>query len=187
MILVVDLSWKPHSLSCSEFAGPVATIVDHAGRQSKIVHFSEIHGGTIEGAEGIILCGTALKDNRFASMAKEFSWLPDCPVPVLGICAGMQVLCQVFGGSVYQGCEIGMTEIEVVKTDPLFHEEKVFQAYELHSFASGPPDGWVITAVSDGYIQAVHHPARPIFGLMFHPEVRNEGFIVRFLSLCQEK
>jgi len=187
MILIVDLSWKPRSLSCSEFAGPVSTIVDNAGRHPVMVHFSEIHRKITENAAGIILCGTALKDNDFASRAEEFTWLVGSPVPVLGICAGMQVLCQVFGGKIYPGCEIGMTEIRVIKTDPLFVEEKVFQAYELHSFASNPPDDWVITAVSDGYVQAVHHPDRPIFGLMFHPEVRNRDLIVRFLSLCREE
>ncbi len=186
MILIVDLSWKPHSLSCSEFAGPVSTIVGNAGSQSKVVHFSEVDPRTIERSHGIILCGTALMDNDFSSRTDEFSWIQDSSVPVLGICAGMQVLCQIFGGTIYPGCEIGMTEITVLKTDPLFPEENAFRAYELHSFASNPPEGWVITAVSDGYVQAVHHPDRPIFGLMFHPEVRHEDLIVRFLSLCHE-
>jgi GMP synthase-like glutamine amidotransferase len=187
MILVVDLSWKPHSLSCSEFAGPVSTIVGHAGGHPETVHFSAINNGIIGRADGIILCGTALEDNCFASRADEFSWLLDVSVPVLGICAGMQVLCKLFGGTIYTGCEIGMTEISVVKTDPLFHEEDVFMAYELHSFASNPPEDWAITAVSDGYVQAVHHPDRPIFGLMFHPEVRHEDLIMRFLTLCREE
>jgi len=187
MILIVDLSWKPDSLSCSEFTGPVSTVVDRTGMASKVVHFSGIDCDTTRDARGIILCGTALKDNDFVSRSDEFTWLTEIKVPVLGICAGMQVLCQVFGGSVCKGSEIGMTAIEVLVPDPLFQESEAFQAYELHSFASNPPGDWVVTAVSDGYIQAAHHPDKPFFGLMFHPEVRHEGLIVRFLSLCLEE
>jgi GMP synthase (glutamine-hydrolysing) len=42
-------------------------------------------------------------------------------------------------------------------------------------------------AVSDSGVQAVRHPDIPLFGMMFHPEVRNDGVVERFLSLCQEK
>jgi len=186
MILIVDLSWKPDSLSCSEFTGPVVTIVDRLGLASSVVHYSGIDCDTIRDARGIILCGTALKDNGFASRPGEFSWVREVSVPVLGICAGMQVLCLIFGGTITPGCEIGMTDIDVIEPDPLLPERKRFQAYELHSFASEPPEDWVVTAISDGFIQAVHHPDNPVFGVMFHPEVRNENIIVRFLTLCRD-
>ena len=42
-------------------------------------------------------------------------------------------------------------------------------------------------AVSDTGIQAVRHPEKPIFGVMFHPEVRNDEVVERFLALCREE
>ena len=187
MILLVDLSGQAHSLSRDEFVGPVARIVDRARRVVREAHFSEIRSDDLKDATGIILCGTALKDNLFATRVQEFSWLRTISVPVLGICAGMQVLCHVFGGTIRPGCEIGMTTVRADAPDPLLPGSPVFQAYELHSFACDPPRGWVVMAVSDSCVQAVRHPDRPLYGVMFHPEVRNDGIVERFLSLCGEK
>jgi GMP synthase-like glutamine amidotransferase len=187
MILLVDLCYRPGSLSRDEFVGPVARIVSSAGRVWKETHFSEAGSKDLDGATGIILCGTALKDNLFAERAGGFSWLRNISVPVLGICAGMQVLCLVFGGSLSPGCEIGMTSIRTGIPDPLLPGTPEFTAYELHGFTGNPPPGWVVTAVSDEGIQAVHHPDRPLYGVMFHPEVRNDTVVERFLSLCGEK
>ena len=187
MILLLDLSYRAQSLSRDEFVGPIVRIVILAGREWREMHFSELRSADLENADGIILCGTALKDNLFATRVKEFSWLWNCSVPVLGICAGMQILCLVFGGTIRPGCEIGMTAIRADKPDPLLPGSPAFHAYELHSFTCDPPRGWEVTAVSDGGVQAVRHPDRPLYGVMFHPEVRNDGVVERFLSLCHTK
>jgi len=187
MIFLLDLSYRAHSLSRDEFVGPVARIVSRAGQEWRETHFSEIRSDDLKGAIGIILCGTALKDNLFAARVQEFSWLRNISVPVLGICAGMQILCLVFGGTIRPGCEIGMTTVRADTPDPLLPGSPAFQAYELHSFTCDPPQGWVVMAVSDSGVQAVRHPDRPLYGVMFHPEVRNDGVVERFLSLCQEK
>ena len=81
MILLVDLSWKPGSLSRDEFVGPVARIVSGAGQAWGEAHFSGITGVDLEGADGIILCGTALKDNLFSEKVQEFLWLREVRVP----------------------------------------------------------------------------------------------------------
>jgi GMP synthase (glutamine-hydrolysing) len=185
MILLVDLSWKAGSLSRDEYVGPVARIVSGAGQQWREVHFSGIRKEDLDGANGIILCGTALQDNVFAEKIDEFAWLRDVSVPVLGICAGMQALCLVHGGFLRLACEIGMTKIRILEPDLLLGDLAVFEAYELHSFACDPPLGWVVTAESERCVQAVHHPDRPLFGVMFHPEVRNDQVVERFCALCQ--
>jgi GMP synthase (glutamine-hydrolysing) len=186
MILLVDLSWKPCSLSRDEFVGPVARIVSLVGQEWREAHFSKIPGEDLRDARGIILCGTALKDNLFAENLQEFSWLKDTRVPVLGICAGMQALCLVHGGTLRQEYEIGMTTVRVTQPDSLLPDRPAFEAYELHSFASDFPPGWMVTAVSDRCVQAVHHPDRPFYGVMFHPEVRNDPVVERFCELCRE-
>jgi len=184
MILLVDLAEKPGSLSRDEYVGPVARIIAAIGYEWREVHFSEITAAGITDADGIVLCGTALKDNAFAERVQDLVWLRDARVPVLGICAGMQALCLVFGGSIRPAVGIGMTEVRVVQPDPVLGEPHTFTAYELHTFACEPPAGWVTTAVSDRCVQAIRHPDRPVFGVMFHPEVRNDAVVERFCAIC---
>jgi len=185
MILIVDLSWKARSLSRDEFVAPVARIVSRAGYEWREVHFSAISSQDINDISGIILCGTAIKDNVFAERAEEFTWLRDVNVPVLGICAGMQALCLIHGGFLRLACEIGMTTVRVTGPDPLLDNRQSFEAYELHSFACDPPPGWVVMASSDRCVQAVRHPNRPLYGVMFHPEVRNDQVVEQFCALCR--
>jgi GMP synthase (glutamine-hydrolysing) len=186
MILLIDLSWKPNSLSRDEFVGPVARIVSRTGEVWNELHFSAADTAGIRDARGIILCGTALRDNCFAEQPGDFAWLKDAGVPVLGICAGMQALCIAYGGTLREECEIGMTTVRVCEPDPLLGEPHSFDAYELHSFACDPPPGWTVTAISDRCVQAIRHPDRPVFGVMFHPEVRNDCVVERFCDLCRK-
>ena len=187
MILLVDLCWKPGSLSHDEFVGPVARIVRGTGEAWREVRYAAVAERDIAGARGIILCGTALKDNAFAERAEAFAWLREAKVPVLGICAGMQALCLAFGGSLRPGCEIGMTTIRACTDDPLLPPGHEFAAYELHSFTCDPPPGWRVLAASAGGPQAIRHPGRPVYGVMFHPEVRHDAIVERFLALCREE
>jgi len=182
MILLVDLAGKPDSLSRDEYVGPVSRIVAAAGYEWRELHFSPISLSEISGADGIILCGTALMDNAFAEHMRDLTWLRDVRVPVLGICAGAEALCLAYGGRLIPACEIGMTEVRVTQADPVLGEPRDFTAYEVHSFACEPPAGWLVTAVSDTCVQAFRHPDRPIFGVMFHPEVRNDAVVERFCA-----
>jgi GMP synthase (glutamine-hydrolysing) len=182
MILVVDLCYRKGSLSRDEFVAPITRIAESCGYTVSERHSSELSGRDISLAAGVILCGTALKDSNYLERAGEFSWLRECSVPVFGICAGMQVLSICFGGRVMPGCEIGMAEITVTVPDPILPAGPVFSAYELHSLSCEPPPDWVVLARSPGGIQAMRHPLRPLYGVMFHPEVRNERVVKRFLD-----
>ncbi|MFA4876383.1 MAG: gamma-glutamyl-gamma-aminobutyrate hydrolase family protein [Methanoregula sp.] len=186
MILLVDLCSRPASLSRDEFVGPVARIAERAGEAWREVHFSEAGSADLFGIRGIILCGTALQDNLFSEQVALFAPLFRAGLPVLGICAGMQALCLAFGGSIRPACEIGMTKVRSEVQDPLLGSPGEFEAFELHSFACEPPPGWIVTAVSETCVQAVRHPDLPVYGVMFHPEVRNDHVVERFCALLQE-
>jgi len=183
MILCLDLSYRPGSLALEEFAYPIAAIVRKAGEDAKIVHYTKLGAGLPPGTDAVILCGTAIRDTGYLGRLELFCWLPEAPVPVLGICAGMQVISTVHGGETEAGCEIGMTEIEVIRPDPLFVEKDRFQAYEIHTLACMPPPGFVTLAVSGTCVQAIRHPKKAVYGVMFHPEVRNEWLVERFLRM----
>jgi len=184
VILLLDLSFRPGSLSADEFVSPVERVVRDEGRMSLLRHYTGIVPGDLAAADGAILCGTALADFGYLGNMERFSWLPSFPRPVLGICAGMEVMVRIYGGDLSPGTGIGMMDQEVTGSDPLFAGRDRFAAYELHSLMVIPPPSFGVLAVSPSGVQAVRHRDRPHYGVMFHPEVRNEWLIRRFLSLC---
>jgi len=185
VILIADLCYRESSLSHDEFVMPIAEIVRKSGIPARVIHYSRISQKDAAVASGIILCGTALRDNVFAKRPDTFSWISDCPSPVLGICAGMQVLALVFGGSLVKSREIGMKTVTVIKKDPLIGPETEFEAYELHNFSVIPPDSFSVLAGSDECVQLIKHNQRPVWGVMFHPEVRNEWVVENFVrQIC---
>jgi GMP synthase-like glutamine amidotransferase len=182
VILLVDLCYRDGSLGFEEFVLPIARIIEKEGAGCRIVHYTRCPNQATRDCDGIILCGTPVMDNGFLGDLASFSWIAETDLPVLGICAGMEVLALLAGGRVIPCPEIGMTEIQVTVQDPIFPENRVFEAYELHGYACTLPPGYHTLAESDRCIQVFRDPVRPVYGVMFHPEVRNEWVVGRFLS-----
>lgn len=185
MILLLDLCYRPGSLSHSEFVSPIRRIVGRAGMNVRVAHYSEADSLPL-GISGVILCGTALKDNAYLEHQDRFRWIGEITVPVLGICAGMQVLAGLLGGEVIEAPEIGMTEVAVVKGDLVLGDERTFPAYELHNFGVTLPPGCSELARSDECLQAFLHPEKQWRGIMFHPEVRNDWVVEGFVKTLNQ-
>ena len=182
MILVIDLCYRDGSLSRAEFVAPVERILREAGVPFTTRHHTAIGAPEREGADAVILCGTALRDTGYMERPELFRWLTAFERPVLGISSGMRALAAAFGGGSEPCCEIGMTEIRVLAPDPLFGGREVFSAYTVHEHAVQVPDGFVALAASERCVQAIRHRSLPLYGLLFHPEVRNEWIIERFID-----
>ena len=138
-------------------------------------------------------------DNDYFNFIQEFSWLQTITIPMLGICAGMQFL-GLLHGSEYTRClEIGMIRIETVRSTPLLpspplppsstssnslppHSCSSFEGYNLHRYSIIPSAELTILAQSEHSVQAFKHKDKPVFGVMFHPEVRNPEIIEIFIS-----
>jgi len=183
MILLIDLCYRKDSLGRDEFVLPIARIVQNAGKPWAIGYYEDISTSDVEEADRLILCGTALKDQEFIGHLGSFQWLKTIQHPVLGICAGMQIMVRVWGGRIVRGEEIGMTDIRVVEQDELFEGREQFSAFELHNYSPIPPDSFRELAASSQYPQVIRHRILPHYGVLFHPEVRNEWVVERFLNL----
>jgi GMP synthase-like glutamine amidotransferase len=177
MILIVDMNFKKNSLAFSEFVLPIARIVSPI-EEYEAKHYSEV--GSVEKYSKIILSGTTLKDMQFSRDLEKFAWIKECKKPILGICAGMQVIGLVFGSKLSKCQEIGMKEIETTKENIMFSSK--FKAYELHNFSIKPSDDFFALAKSDKSIQSIKHKKKDVYGVMFHPEVRNNDMIERFVQ-----
>ncbi|NOZ77340.1 MAG: hypothetical protein GXO65_06720 [Euryarchaeota archaeon] len=177
MILIVDMNREKDSLAFSEFVLPIASIVKGV-TDYEVKHHTELDLETAAGYEKVILSGTPLKDSAYIDRVEDFGWIRDAGVPVLGICAGMQVVGMVFGSSLVECREIGMTGIETTGKNPLFSGR--FEAYELHSYSVEPSGGLEVIARSENCVQGIRHGE--IYGVLFHPEVRNKEIVERFVK-----
>ncbi len=101
-------------------------------------------------------------------------------IPVLGICYGMQLMCQALGGKVqrHEVREFGRAKLTVDSSQP--------DAADLFAGVARETQVWMshgdqVDRVSDDFISlaatdtcphaAVKHRALPLYGLQFHPEV----------------
>lgn len=187
MILIVDLCWKEDSLSRSEFVDPVANIVKASGQSFQIVHHASVKSVKMdeENIQGILFCGTALKDNGFRENLGLIEMIKNTSLPVLGVCAGMQVIALAYGGELEESPEIGMKKIYPEERDEIFDAEDDFEAYKLHGMRIRPGDNFITLASSEKGPEVIRHRSRPIWGVLFHPEVRNEWVVGNFVSFCR--
>jgi GMP synthase-like glutamine amidotransferase len=183
MILLVDLCYEKNSLSHYEFVQPIASHLISSGFVCKIMHFTDITRDALDLCDKIILCGTALKDNYYADRLELFSWLKDCDKPVFGICAGMQIISAVFGGKIVPRPSIGLERIKIIRDSPLLGEPREIEGYHLHNFGVTLPEDFLLLAGDQEAVEAFWHRVRPIFGIIFHPEVRNRWILARFAEL----
>lgn len=179
MILVVDMNSKRNSFGFSEFVLPILYIVAEL-EKCVVMHYLEVNEKDLQAYHKIILSGSALKNLVTLNQTSQFNWLKDCDKPVLGICAGMQTACLVFGGRLIRCREIGMTEIVTTKSNLLFSSK--FRVYALHNYALLPSAEFEVLANSLKCVHAIKHKQKNIYGVLFHPEVRNKEIIERFIQ-----
>jgi GMP synthase-like glutamine amidotransferase len=178
MILIVDMNFRKGSLGYYEFVLPIAYAVRNV-EDYIVKHHSELKQENLTKYSCIILSGTPLKDHATLNEPEKFAWVKDCEVPILGICAGMQTIALAFVLRLKKCLGIGMTEITTTASNPLF--SSTFKAYALHNFSVIPSPKFTVLAKSGKCVQAIKHKQKNIFGVLFHPEVRNEEIIHRFI------
>ena len=179
MILLLIMNWKRNSLGFYEFVLPIAAAVKTHDDWT-VKHYLDVNDEVLSQCDVIILSGTALKDTATLSQPERFQWLKKTEKPVLGICAGMETIGVVFGMKLTRCLEIGMTPVKLLKENPLFSTD--FKAYSLHSFCVEPTADFEVWGKSDQCVQVIKHKEKKIYGALFHPEVRNQEFIKKFLE-----
>ncbi|HWQ66526.1 MAG TPA: gamma-glutamyl-gamma-aminobutyrate hydrolase family protein [Methanospirillum sp.] len=180
MISIVDCTNPEYPLLADEYVAPLVSIVSRAGYEPTVIGLSDLNQEPEVMPDAVILSGTALADTWYRSSGLP-GWFIDQAVPVLGICAGMQLLVQAGGGTIIPFCEIGMITVIRALPDSIIRDDS-FQAYALHQSGVKISDSWIVVARSAGGVQAVRHQSEPWYGVLFHPEVRTEWVISRFLE-----
>ncbi|MDD3573939.1 MAG: hypothetical protein PHD71_02780 [Methanospirillum sp.] len=183
MILIVDLTDPDILVLFDEFVSPIQRIVHQCGYENQVVRIESVK--IPPSCTGIIICGTALADTWYRSH-HLMSLLNGWTGPILGICAGMQMLLTETGGETVFLTDIGMISIrstDMGRKDILLNGKDEFSGYALHKYTATLSSHWIALAISDITVQMVKHCSNSWYGALFHPEVRNEWIIERFAAL----
>jgi GMP synthase-like glutamine amidotransferase len=181
-ILLVDLCFEKDSLSQYEFVHPIRDTLQKSGFLCNILHYTEVSLQFLANYDKIILCGTGLLDNAYAEHLHAFSWIKDFEKPILGICAGMQVISAVYGGLIVPHPAIGLENIEIVRSSSLLGEPRCIEGYHLHNYAATLPEGFTLLAGRIDAVEAFSHHSLPTYCIIFHPEVRSRWILERFAN-----
>jgi GMP synthase (glutamine-hydrolysing) len=149
-----------------------------------VKRYKDVEPEEVEAADAVIICGTALADDEYVEDMDRFGWLRTTETPVLGICAGMQVIALTHGAWLVPGKEIGMTPITPTRENPLI--KRPTEVYELHKYDMEGLGEFRVLARSDRCVQAIAHRERHLYGILFHPEVRRGGVVSAFLDLVRK-
>lgn len=134
----------------------------------------------IPGVKGIVFSGGP----RSVYEADAFKCDPEIfslGLPILGICYGMQLTSQHFGGVIERGTtkEYGKMPVTVqdgcLLFDALPKVQDVWMSHGDHVAKS--PDGFKMAAVSEnGLAAAIYNEEKRIYLVQFHPEVRHSVY-----------
>lgn len=171
----------------------VSLVHSISGFQTRVIPSQELPSIDLTQFQYIVLSGSSkhpVSSLGFYQAQQELILHP--PVPLLGICAGFELICQTFDNYIKQSPVVfsGLRNIQVVAhAHKLLHGFDRFTVFERHRFhcpTVSPP--LHALAVSDSGVEVVAHESLPLIGCQFHPEVQfptNEGkFILeRFLTM----
>jgi GMP synthase (glutamine-hydrolysing) len=171
---------KPQTIVVLDFGGQFTQLIARRVREHHVHSIIAAPTATpdelrAENACGLILSGSpySLTDPDAARCKREIFTMR---LPVLGICYGMQLACQMLGGKIggAKASEYGRTPLSVIDaSDLLAHVPEETTVWMSHFD--------VVTELSGDFIPlartascacaAVRHHTQPVFGVQFHPEV----------------
>ena len=198
MILLINIC--NDKLHYYEFVKPIEDILNRKKIEYIKRHYKEIKDGEFGNVDKIIICGTSLRNDDFVSDINDFSWLKNIDKSVLGICGGMHIIGLVsyldrqvdkfeiknnFSNILKNGMEIGFFKERFDEDFLGIKEGEEVEVYHLHNNyvdfgLLGDFD--VVSKGNLGISQAIKHKKKNIYGVLFHPEVRNKEIILEFVE-----
>lgn len=178
MILIISVCQeKIHEF---EFVRPIESVLKEKNLPFLTKHYKELKKQDLEKADKIIIAGTSLDDNEFLRHLEDFSWIKSTDKPILGICAGMQIISLIYGGKMKNKAEMGYYKETFTK--PFLGMEGEQEVYHLHNnYTTLPKD--FLSFTKSSMPQAIKHKTKNIYGVLFHPEVRKEEIIMNYLKI----
>ena len=181
-MIISIISTCSEKLSEREFVDPIINLVENISTTNVInyFHYIDLDQSSILNSDRIIICGTSLQDDKYLNNIDNFQFITSSKIPTLGICSGLQVISLLGGCKIVNNREIGMIEVKTLLDNKLSKGQ--FQAFSLHNFSISENSTLKILASSTHSPQIIKLDNIPMYGVSFHPEVRNEEIIFNFLD-----
>ncbi|MEM0999748.1 MAG: glutamine-hydrolyzing GMP synthase [Bacteroidota bacterium] len=168
---------KYDQVAILDCGGQYTKVIDRKVREAGVrteIYPISVDTETLRSFDGIILSGgpASVYDHDAVQYNRDIFALE---VPILGICYGMQLINEHFGGRVSAGVkqEYGETRIQVDPGSPLFSglakEEVVLMSHG--DAVAQLAEGFRVTGRSGDVVVAIADDARRYYGVQFHPEV----------------
>ena len=129
------------------------------------------------------------------AMGNNGVYLDKADFPILGICAGMQFMCEHFGGTLgpADSPEFSSVDLHISDHGCLFKgipDDITVWASHNDEVKTVPKD-FIVTASSPSCkVEAVRHVSRPLYAVQYHPEVEHseygEELFQNFLDIVEE-
>ena len=181
-VLIVETNKE--ELHYYEFVKPIEDMVKASKHNYCLVRLEDFLKIDISQYKKVIIAGTGIQDNDYLAHKEQLiPLLLSLTQPILGICAGAQLLALTRGTELVGQVTIGMQQLEPRGHDAL--TEGVTQAYFMHQKGLGELHGDLLpTLITENgkYVAAFQVRSKPQFGVLFHPEARNKDIIKLFLE-----
>lgn len=187
---ILIISTCKENLHELEFVKPIGDTLSSEKIKFFVRNYKDVSFKDLKKCSKVIICGTSLADFEYLTNIKKFEWIKSFDKPVFGICAGGQVLAAIFGGRLFERGKKTLDRKEIGFVVCNFEKEFLglkgnYEVYELHQLGlgiGGKKSNLEAYAFSNKGLQAFKHKEKPLYGVMFHPEVRNKKMILEFIQ-----
>lgn len=186
MILIINTCKE--ELHYYEFVKPIEDLMKDLKIDFKTIKSNNIKEEDFKGSEKIIITGTSLKDFNYEK--KDFSWIRKYDKPILGICAGMQIICKAYGCDIKKIPKTHIGLRKVLINENFLGVTGNIEVYCLHN--NSVKENKILKSQfkitirnydKTNTVESIQHLKKPIYATLFHPEVKNKNIIENFLYM----
>lgn len=176
----------------TEWMSEIKNYVENSKFEYEVVNYKFANTSDFRGYSGVIITGAPIILTKLdiKDYLKNFKYVLNINIPILGICLGHQVIGLLHGANISKGVIIDkMERIEIVHYNSLFKDIKSNSQFrEEHSEYIDLPNNFVLLARSASCgNEAMKHKNKNVFGVQFHPEVSGiagELLLRNFFDIC---